>query len=216
MIITVVVGGIASSMAYMVLPASSTLKRDLSSSSIRISLSLTAPFVVALLVVPKSILSLIGQEYASAVTVLTVLALSIIPAAITVNMISMLNNLGRSKMLIIIGILQIVTFFICFFALVPPYGIMGAAISILVAYAVSSVTLLCTTDHQSFKYILFTCFAIGVGIVVGYILGAVLENNLEFIVAAGSVGASIVVILLSKNLTIREVGLMCKAVVQGR
>lgn len=216
MIITVVVGGIASSMAYMVLPASSTLKRDLSSSSIRISLSLTAPFVVALLVVPKSILSLIGQEYASAETVLTVLALSIIPAAITVNMISMLNNLGRSKMLIIIGILQIVTFFICFFALVPPYGIMGAAISILVAYAVSSVTLLCTTDHQSFKYILFTCFAIGTGIVVGYILGAVLENNLEFIVAAGSVGASIVVILLSKNLTIREVGLMCKAVVQGR
>jgi hypothetical protein len=93
---------------------------------------------------------------------------------------------------------------------------MGAAISILVAYAVSSVTLLCTTDHQSFKYILFTCFAIGVGIVVGYILGAVLDNNLEFIVAAGSVVASIAVILLSKNLTIREVGLMCKAVVQGR
>lgn len=216
MIITVVVGGIASSMAYMVIPASSTLKRDLSSSSIRISLSLTAPFVVALLVVPKSILSLIGQEYASAETILTVLAFSIIPAAITVNMISMLNNLGKSKMLIMIGILQIVTFFVCFFVLVPSYGIMGAATSILVAYAVSSVTLLCTTDHQSFKYILFTCISIGAGIIVGYILGTMVSKNLEFVVATGSVGASIVVILLSKNLTIREVGLMCKAVIQGR
>ena len=216
MIITVVVGGIASSMAYMVIPASSALKRDLSSSSTRISLSITAPFVVALLVVPKSILSLIGQEYVSAEAILTVLALSIIPAAITVNMISMLNNLGKAKMLIIIGILQIATFFICFFALVPQYGIMGAAISILIAYVISSVTLLCATDHQSFKYILFTCYSIGGGVIVGYILGMILGNNLQFVLAAGSVGASILVILLSKNLTIREVGLMCKAVIKGR
>ena len=216
MIITVVVGGIASSMAYMVIPASNTLKKDLSSSSIRISLSLTAPFVVALLVVPRSILSLIGQEYTSAEILLTVLALSIIPAAITVNMISMLNNLGKSKMLITIGILQIVTFFVCFFVLVPPYGIMGAAISILVAYCVSSATLLCSIEHQSFKYILFTCFSIGAGIITGYILGITLSNNLEFLVAVGAVGVSIVVIVISKNLTLREVELMCKAVIQRR
>ena len=216
MIITVVVGGIASSMAYMVIPASNTLKKDLSSSSIRISLSLTAPFVVALLVVPRSILSLIGQEYTSAEILLTVLALSIIPAAITVNMISMLNNLGKSKMLITIGILQIVTFFVCFFVLVPPYGIMGAAISILVAYCVSSATLLCSIEHQSFKYILFTCFSIGAGIITGYILEITLSNNLEFLVAVGAIGASIVVIVISKNLTLREVEVMCKAVIQRR
>jgi O-antigen/teichoic acid export membrane protein len=216
MIITVVVGGISSSMAYMVIPAFNTLKRDLSSSSIRISLSLTAPFVVALLVVPRSILSLIGQEYTSAETVLTILALSIIPAAITVNMISMLNNLGKSKMLITIGILQIVTFLVCFFVLVPTYGILGAAISILVAYCVTSATLLYSTDHQSFKYVLFTSFSICAGIIVGYILGIIIGNNLEFVVAAGSVGASVAVIILSKNLTIRELSLMGKAVIQGR
>jgi len=90
LMITIVVAGFASSMAYMVIPSSTTLKKDLSSSSLRLSLSLTAPIVVALLVVPRSILSLIGPEYESAVAVLVILAMAIIPSAITVNLISKL------------------------------------------------------------------------------------------------------------------------------
>jgi hypothetical protein len=93
---------------------------------------------------------------------------------------------------------------------------MGAAISILVAYCISSITLLGTTDHQSFKYILFTCLSIVTGTIIGYILRMVVGNNLELVVAAGSIGASVVVILLLKNLTIKELSLMGKAVVQGR
>jgi hypothetical protein len=73
LMITIVVASIASSMAYMVIPSSSMLKTDLSSNSLRISVSVTAPIVVALLVVPRSILSLIGPGYESAVAVLVYL-----------------------------------------------------------------------------------------------------------------------------------------------
>ena len=121
LMITVVVASFASSMAYMVIPSSSTLKKDLSSGSLRLSLSLTAPIVVALLVVPRSILSLIGPEYESAVAVLVILAVAIIPSSITANLISKLNNLNKSKLLVLSGLLQIVIFFITFFVLVPIY-----------------------------------------------------------------------------------------------
>jgi len=60
LMITIVVASFSSSMAYMVIPYSSNLKRDLSSSSLRIRM---APLVVALLVVLGTVLSLIGPEY---------------------------------------------------------------------------------------------------------------------------------------------------------
>jgi hypothetical protein len=119
LMITIVVASIASSMAYMVITSSSMLKTDLSSNSLRISVSVTAPIVVALLVVPRSILSLIGPEYESAVAVLVILAITIIPSAITANLISKLNNLDKSRLFVFSGLLQIGTFFYFFFCLGP-------------------------------------------------------------------------------------------------
>ena len=46
----------------MVIPASLDSKTDMSTDSIRIGLSLTAPLIVTLMVAPNSILSLIGPE----------------------------------------------------------------------------------------------------------------------------------------------------------
>jgi O-antigen/teichoic acid export membrane protein len=214
LMITIVVSSFASSMAYMVIPSSTTLKKDLSSGSLRLSLSLTAPIVVALLVVPRSILSLIGPEYESAVASLVILAVAIIPSSITANLISKLNNLDNSKLLVLSGLLQIVTFFITFLLLVPIYGTIGAAISILIAYLSSSLFLMMISGHGSFRHVFSVCLSVFAGFIVGYMINMILGNEQQYLIVIISVATSILVILASKNITIREMRFLLKAMLQ--
>ena len=205
LIITVVVASFATSMAFMVIPSSATLQKDLSLSSLRISLSLTAPIVVALLVIPRSILSLIGSEYESAATVMSILAMAIIPSAITVNMISKLNNLNKSKLLILTGILQIAIFFVSFFVLVPISETIGAAISILLAYLSSAVLFIFSTYQGSLRYIIFACLSVLAGYTIGHMIGMITGYEQQLLIMMSSVAASIFVILASKSMTIKEI-----------
>jgi O-antigen/teichoic acid export membrane protein len=216
LMITIVVASFASSMAYMVIPSSTALKKDLSSSSIRLSVSLTAPIVVALLVVPGSILSLFGPEYESAEAVLFVLALGILPSSITVNMISKLNNLGKSKILILAGIVQIVTFFISFFVLVPIYETMGAAISILVTYLTSSLLLIILTERSSFRYIISASLSVLAGFMMYYMINLIVGYEQQFIIMIFSVAISIAVIFASRNMTFIETKFLLKAMLQKK
>jgi O-antigen/teichoic acid export membrane protein len=216
LMITIVVSSFASSMAYMVIPSSTTLKKDLSSSSLRLSLSLISPIVVALLVVPRSILSLIGPEYESAVAALVILAVAIIPSSITANLISKLNNLDKSKLLVLSGILQIVTFFITFFLLVPIYGTIGAAISILIAYLSSSLFLIVLSGHGSFRHILFVCLSVFTGFIVGYMISMILGNEQQFLIMIFSVVTSIAVIFASRNMTFIETKFILKTMLQKK
>jgi O-antigen/teichoic acid export membrane protein len=210
LMITIVVASFASSMAYMVIPSSTALKKDLSSSSIRLSVSLTAPIVVALLVVPGSILSLFGPEYESAEAVLFVLALGILPSSIT------LNNLGKSKILILAGIVQIVTFFISFFVLVPIYETMGAAISILVTYLTSSLLLIILTERSSFRYIISASLSVLAGFMMYYMINLIVGYEQQFIIMIFSVAISIAVIFASRNMTFIETKFLLKAMLQKK
>src|ERR687896_643533 len=100
MMLSVVGASLAFSMSFTVIPASTESKVDLSSSSLRLGLSLTAPVVAALIVAPRDILSVIGPEYASADTILLVLSLGILPSAVAMNAISKFNNLGHERKII--------------------------------------------------------------------------------------------------------------------
>lgn len=212
LMITLVVASFASSMAYMVIPSSNIYKKDLSSGGLRLSLSLTTPIVVVLLVASGPVLSLIGKEYESAESILIVLAMAIIPMSITVNLISKLNNLNKSRTLIITGFIQIVTFFICFFILVPPLETLGAAISILVTYFISSVFLVAVTERDSLQYIYFTCLSILVGFITSYLLGMIFGYQQQILITVFSVALSIVIIFATKNMTIRETILLAREV----
>ena len=117
------------SIAFMVIPASMKSKTDLSSDSTRLGLSLTAPIISILVVSPKFILSLIGSEYTSGYLILLFLSFSILPYCIVVNTISKLNNLGKSKKLVLLGAVEVSTFLLAFYFLVPHYGTLGASIS---------------------------------------------------------------------------------------
>lgn len=215
LMISLVVASFATSMAYMVIPPSTTLQKDLTSSSLRISLSLTAPLVVALLVIPKSILSLIGSEYEYAETVLFILALAIIPSSVTVNMISKLNNIGESKLLIASGLIQTGIFFISFFILVPNYETIGAATSILLAYLGASV-LLVLTNHGNFKSILYSCFSVLAGFLMGFMMRTIIGIEQDLMILVFSIILSIVIILVTKSMTIKETGMLVRSILQKK
>ena len=216
LMITLVVASFASSMAYMVIPSSNIYKKDLSSGGLRLSLSLTTPIVVVLLVASGPVLSLIGKEYESAESILIVLAMAIIPMSITVNLISKLNNLNKSKTLIITGFIQLVTFFVCFLILVPIYGTMGAAISILVTYIISSIFLVLISDRSSFRWILSACFSILAGFAASYVLGAITGYQHQLLITVFGVAVSLVSIFLSKSMTVEETSLLIKGMIQKK
>jgi len=214
--ISVFVTSFALSMAYMVIPASSSVRRDLSSESLRFSLSLISPIVVLLLVAPRSVLSLVGPEYESGQNLLFVLAMTIIPSSITVNMISKLNTLGKSKLLILTGMVQIVTFFIFFLILVPIYETLGAAISIFVVYVISSILLIIVTDRRSLRYIMFACVSVLAGFISGYLINIIIGYEQQFLVLISSITVSIGIILASKNMTIIDLKFLLKVILQRR
>ena len=78
LMISIVVGSFALSMAFMVIPAFSASKKDLSTDSLRISLSIITPVITAMLVAPNLILSLINSRYEVGAPLLLVLAIGIL------------------------------------------------------------------------------------------------------------------------------------------
>jgi O-antigen/teichoic acid export membrane protein len=202
LMMSVVGAGIASSLSFTVIPASSKSKVDLSSGSLRIGLSLTAPIVAALIVAPKGILSIIGPEYASADIILLVLSMGILPAAVISNAISKFNNLGQGRKIIAIGVIQTVGFLLSFLILVPYYGDLGAAYSILIAYTASALYAVSIFDGSNRRYIANSVVAVIIGYVSGYAISFILDSSLFAIVT--SVLATSAVLLALKNTSISE------------
>ena len=216
LMITFAIASFSVSMAYVVIPYSLNSKFNLSSCSMRISLSLTAVFVVALLVNPESILYLIGYEYVSGATTLTILAMSIIPFAITVNLISLINTLGNNFKLILMGIVQAVTFFFSFFIFVPLFQTTGAAISILIACVSSSLFLVLLTEHGSFRYILSTGLSVLAGYTIGKLTGLVIGNDPQFLIVFASVVATLISLYGTNNISMAETNFFLRGLLQRK
>ena len=202
MMLSVVGASLAISMSYTVIPASTESKVDLSSGSLRLGLTLTAPIVAALIVAPKAILSIIGPEYASADTVLLVLSLGILPTAVAMNAISKFNNLGDERKIITIGVIQTVGFLTSFLILVPYYGSLGAAYSILIAYTASAVYAVSLFGRAEKRYIANCVIAVIIGCVSGYAINFMLDHSLPTIIS--SVVVASVVLLALKNTSVSE------------
>ena len=208
--ISVVGAGLASSMSFTVIPASTELKADLSSGSLRIGLSFTVPVIAALVVAPRDILGIIGMEYAAAHTILLVLSVSILPVAIMMNAISKFNNSGEQRKIIAIGLIQIAGFLMSFVVLVPYYGSLGAAYSILIAYSASSAYALCWFQWTERRYIVNSIIAVVLGCAAGYAINLMLHHSLATV--ATSVIITSVILLALKNTSISEMRQLIKTI----
>jgi O-antigen/teichoic acid export membrane protein len=210
MMLSVVGASLATSISFTVIPASTESKVDLSSISLRLGLTFTAPAVAALIVAPKDILSIIGPEYASAHTILFVLSIGILPAAIAINGITKFNNLGHGRKIITIGVIQTVAFLTSFLILVPYYGSLGAAYSILIAYAASALYAISLFERAERRYIANSAVAVIIGCIVGYAINFMFDHSLSTI--ASSVVASSVVLLALRNTSVNELKQLIRSV----
>jgi O-antigen/teichoic acid export membrane protein len=214
LMISVVGAGLATSMSFTVIPASSESKADLSSGSLRIGLSLTVPLIAALLVAPKDILAVLGMEYAAAHNILLVLSMGILPTAIVMNAISKFNNSGEQRKIIAIGLIQIAGFLTSFVLLVPHYGSLGAAYSILIAYAASSAFSVYWFERLQRRYIAASLVAVIIGWAAGYIISMILDYSL--IVIISSVVTTLVVVFVLKITSTSEIRQVIRNVIKPR
>jgi O-antigen/teichoic acid export membrane protein len=215
LMLSVIGGGLAANIALMAIPASSESKRDLSTESIRIGLSLTAPIIVILIVGAKSILYLIGSEYASAETVLIILSIGIFPYTIVMNAISKFNNLGKSGKLISIGSIQISIFLVMFYLLVPVHTSLGAALSIFVAFVASSVPSIIWSDRVLIKYIASS----GASVIAGLVAASLIEftfysNTHPIVLSLISMGVTLTATFALKCTSPREIGQLVRSMVR--
>jgi O-antigen/teichoic acid export membrane protein len=202
MMLSIVGASLASSMSFTVIPASTESNLDLSSGSLRLGLSLTAPVVAAFLVAPNYILSVIGPEYTSAATILLVLSVGILPTAIAMNAISKFNNLGHGRKIIAIGVIQVSGFLISFFILVPHFGDLGAAYSILISSTASAVFAVPLFERAERRYIAKSVIAVIIGSTTGYVINFMFEHSLLTIIS--SVVATSVILLALRNTSVSE------------
>src|SRR5437867_731612 len=218
LMISVVAGGLISSTAYMVIPASSMAQTDLTSGSIRIGISLTAPIIALLLASPKFVLSLIGAEYVSGQVLLVILAVGILPFALATNTISRFNYLGMSRRLLFIGLLQMIGFIVSFIILVPQIKVIGAALSILISYSVSCIPALIWSEKILLRYVANTLIAIIAGWGISYIVKLSIADGIinEITTLLTAIVVTMVIILALKNTSITEVRTLLQAVVKGR
>jgi O-antigen/teichoic acid export membrane protein len=216
LMLSLVAGGFAANIAFMVIPVSLASKTDLSTDSVRIGLSLTAPLIVTLMVAPNPILSLIGPEYASAEIVLVVLSASIFPYTIVINAISKFNNLGKPKQIITIGSILVAVFLFSFVLLVPPYGVLGAGVSILIASVASALPSIIWSERGlMLKYILASLASIVCGLATGYGMRLIFGSSLPpYITVLFSIATVITVIFGLKNTSANELLLIAKGIIK--
>jgi len=191
--LSVVAASFASSLAYMSIPASSEMKTDLSSGSLRLGLGFTAPIVAALVVAPGAILSLVGDEYSRASEALIVLASGILPAVVLSNAISKYNNVNRPSKLIAIGGIRLASFLIAFYLLVPMAGILGASYAILLSFLTSISLTLVWSERNSFKLLGIATLSVGIGVIVGRLVELATGSNPLVTILATVLAASVVV-----------------------
>jgi O-antigen/teichoic acid export membrane protein len=217
LMISIVTGGLISSTSYMVIPASSIAKSDLSTSSMRIGLSLTVPIIALLLSSPQFVLSLVGPEYSSGYLILIILAAGIIPFAIATNSISRFNYLDMPRKLLFVGCLQIFGFIVGFIILVPVLSTVGAALSILISYTLSCIPALIWSEKILLRYLLNAVIAVLGGVAISQFIDMLTPEGIiiDIALALISVFVSLIIIFVLKNTTVQEVKTLIKTIVKN-
>lgn len=213
LMISIVAGSLASSIAYMVLPSSSDYKRELSTVSTRMALSLTAPLIAGLITAPSYILTVIGKQYSTGDLTLFILSIGIFPSSLVMLSISHFNNLNESKKIIFVGILQIFSFLAAFYALVPSFGMNGGACAMLIAFVVSCIPAIVWSEKSTLKYIANSALAVVVSSAIGAALNYLVHVN-PGVCTAFSVLICVMLIFLFKNLNTQEIRVLIRGVVK--
>ncbi|MGI0013791.1 MAG: hypothetical protein ACREBU_10165 [Nitrososphaera sp.] len=211
LMVSIVVGSFASSLAFMSIPASSAVNRDLSSGSLRIGLAFTAPVIAALIVAPNLILSFIGTEYTKASEILVVLAAGILPSVILSNAMSKFNNQNQPRKLLAIGSLRIGMFLVAFYILVPQLGILGAAYAILISFSTSAILSIVWSGKESLRFVGVSLLSIIAAVLAGTSVTMVAQDY-PLLAVGVSIAVSLFIMFTLRCTSTKEIAAMIASV----
>jgi len=213
LMMSIVAGSLAASMAYMNLPSSAQSGTDLSLQTIRLGLGLTSPIIAILISSPTYILSLIGPEYTEGSDILLILAVGTLPSSLVMIMISKFNSANDLRTLTLVGVLQVSIYAILFVLLVPPYGTFGCSVAIVSGFIASAVASLTSSDRRIIRYIINSVIAILIGVSVGYIAQYLLEWH-PFLVLLTAFTLTSIAIIAFKNTSLEELKYLVNSVIR--
>jgi O-antigen/teichoic acid export membrane protein len=204
LMLSIVVGSFASSLAFMSIPASSAHSKDLSTGSLRIGLAFTAPIVAALIAAPNYVLSMVGTQYTSAAQVLVILAAGVLPSAILANAMSRFNNQNQPRRILGIGAVRVGVFLASFYVLVPQIGTLGAAYSILISFSASALLAVIWSEKVLLRYIGIALLSVFGGILGGQLMTLVTPAH-PILAVGASVGVALLVVLTTRCTSPKEI-----------
>ena len=209
LMISLVAGGFATSIATMAIPASVIThagEDDATLTTLRIGLCLTAPLVAALASSSEAALSLVGEGYMSGSLPLVILAISLLPTIIVSNVVSKLNYARKLRQLIQLGLIQLITFLIMFFLPLELTKTVSTSLAILASSLIASIVASKWLSIKALKPIVLS----SASIFVGWVIGSVGGRFSQFGGLLLSLLSSLILILLLKGITIGEISSLLK------
>lgn len=122
---------------FPVLSGMSDGRKRATSNIIRISLDISVPIAIAVIVYSKFVLNLLGEEFVAGWLILSVLCLSVPLACVVQGVTSLTYATGLYRIVLAIGLAMSVTRVALYFLLVPVWGGVGAAISFFAGFLIS-------------------------------------------------------------------------------
>lgn len=195
--IAIAAGSLAVSLAMMALPVSSIARSDQSMVSLKFGIAFSLPIISLITVAPDIILGLIGKAYVSVDLPFRLLGFAILPYIMVSNAVTSLNNNRHIKKLVLLGIVEMTTFLISFFVLSNSYGLIGAAMSILLAFTASSIISTSWLGKGAAVVLTKGLVNIIVSSGVGYFLSYLSGNNLIGLIIGLATSCALVFVLRS-------------------
>lgn len=201
--ISIVGSEFATTLSTMSLPASVTKGKQIISYSTQLSLVLSVPIIVILISAPGAILGLIGEDYSAGETTLFILALAIIPTALVLNGLAKFNSEGKFRMAAIMGLIEIIAFFILVFPLTILYSIDGVAIAILISSLASGIY----AGIAFGKYVIKITLIVSLAVFLGYVCSILVDYVYPIVILKILISSvvSFTFLLILKTITISEI-----------
>lgn len=171
---------------------------------------LNLPVLLILILFPKEVLLvLFGPEYMQAYLVLVVLSFGYFIYSLLQQPSGVLQSIKQTRFILFNSLLVTALNVILNITLIPPYGMMGAAISAFITFVVwySSLTIktyLCAKMHPFSNVLLRALFAALIAFFIGFILKSFIKINVAW-VSLASIGIVSLLVYFSLLLLFRSV-----------
>ena len=155
------------SAAFPTLSAMQDGRKKLSWRVIKISLIISLPLSSSFIFYSADVLALLGRDYVEGSISLDVLLLSVLPTSVMTGINTLVYTYGNYKQVLGIGIASSLPRTVLYFILVPMYGGMGAALTILLEESLDSSFSIFVTKKIEFKIywkelVSMLCISIGI------------------------------------------------------